>query len=67
MRSDIGLRRQFEPTVLGLVVVAGDGERDGEGFRGLEVEHEEDGWDDGLAMAEVGGGGGHGGKGGVGT
>jgi len=51
LRSDSGLRRRLEPTVLGLGAVAGDGEGDGEGFRGLEAEHEEDGRDDGLAMA----------------
>lgn len=51
LRSDSGLRRRLEPTVLGLGAVAGDGEGDGEGFRGLEAEQEEDGRDDGLAMA----------------
>jgi len=51
LRSDSGLRRRLEPTVLCLGAVAGDGEGDGEGFRGLEAEQEEDGRDDGLAMA----------------
>lgn len=51
LRSDSGLRRRLEPTVLGLGAVAGEGEGDGESFRGLEAEEEEDGRDDGLAMA----------------
>jgi hypothetical protein len=54
LRSESGLRRRAElPTTaaLGLGAVAGDGERNGEGFRGLEAEEEEDGRDDGRAMA----------------
>lgn len=51
LMSDSGLRRRLEPTVLGLGAVTGDGEGDGEVFRGLEVEQEEDGRDDGLSMA----------------
>lgn len=49
LMSDSGLRRRLEPTVLGLGAVTGDGEGDGEVFRGLEVE--QDGRDDGLSMA----------------